>query len=448
MSINSIKNILDESKFNRFHLYLLLWCLFIISFEGYDLAVYGSVVPLITKEWGLSPIQAGVIGSYGLFGMMFGSIFLSLLADKFGQKKLLIVSVIAFSIFTTLSAFAPNAEFFAWCRFLAGIGFGGALPIVISLLTEYIPKSSKNKAITIALCGNQVGGILAPLMGILLISSLGWRSILWFAAIPLLLLPFIIKHIPESSHFLLKKGKLDVLETTLNKINANYNLSSIEESFKNEVNTKEAPIIRLFKNKLALSTTLFCVMYFMGLLMIYGLNTWLPNLMLNAGFPLSSGLSFAIFLNVGTIIGTVFWGIIADKKGSKKLLIILYSLGAIFLALIGIKGNIFLLYLLITATGFCLLSAHSLLNAFVSQYYPDDIRSTGVGFGNGIGRLGGVLGPTLGGILLATNSPATICFIVFALPGIFAALSLLLIKNNSKMNKTIANTQILNYETK
>lgn len=443
MSINSIKDFLDESKFNRFHLSLLSWCLLIVTLEGYNLAVFGSVIPLMMKEWGLSATEIGVIGSYGLFGMMSGAIFLSSLADRFGHKKILIFSVVLFSLSITVSALAPNPQIFAWCRLLGGIGFGGALPTIISLLAEYAPKTSKHRAITIALSGYQVGGILAPLMGIVFISSFGWRSVIWFAAIPLILLPFIIKSIPESPQFLIKKGKLDVLDSTLTKINANYKYGLTEESVASaEVNVEKVPIVRLFKNKLAFSTILFCIMYFMGLLVINFLITWLPNLIVHAGYPLSSGLYVTIFLNAGTILGTVCWGIFADKQGlSKKLLIVLYSLGACFLALMGIKSNVIFLYVLVAGTGFFLFSAHSLLSAFVSQYYPDDVRSTAVGFGTGIGQFGGVLAPTLGGIFISLNLSMTTCFIMFALPGICAALSLILMKGRSKANEPTANLE-------
>lgn len=432
MHSNSIRNILDESKFNRFHLSFLMWSLFIISFEGYDLVVYGSVVPLLTKEWGLSPIEAGVIGSYGLFGMMFGSIILSLFADRFGRKTIIIFSVAFFSIFTTLSGFATEVQLFSWCRFLAGVGFGGALPTIISLLTEYIPRSSKNKAITIALCGNQVGGILAPLIGVFAFESLGWRPVLWFAAVPLLLIPLFMKALPESPEFLIRKGKTAKLEATLKRIDAGYKERLVaEESGSTKSIEERTPITSLFKNRMGLSTVLFCIVYFMGLLMIYGLNTWLPRLMQSAGYPLISSLGFAIFLNGGALIGTIIIGVIADRKGSKKLITGLYVLGAICLALLGIKSNIFLLYMLIAIAGVCTMGNQSLLNAFVSQYYPSGVRSTGVGLANGVGRLGGMLGPALGGVLLSLNVPVELCFLAFALPGVCAALALFFVRKDS-----------------
>lgn len=431
MTSLSVQHFLDASKFNRFHTALLLWALFTISFEGYDLVVYGSVVPVLSKDWGLSPIQVGIIGSYGLFGMMFGSIILSFLADKLGRKPLIIISIIFFSLATTISGFTDNATLFSWCRFLAGIGFGGALPSVISLLTEYIPKSSKNKAITLALCGNQVGGILAPLVGVMFLPSFGWRPVLWFSVIPLFVIPFMIKSLPESPQFLIRKGKLDDLDRVLRKINPDYKKHIIETVQEPEIKVEKIPFIGLFRNKLAWTTILFCIVYFMGLLMIYGLNTWLPKLMETAGYPLISSLVFAIFLNGGALLGTIVIGILADRKGSKALITSLYVLGAVCLSLLGIKSNIFFLYLLIAIAGVCTMGNQSLLNAFVSQYYPAHVRSTGIGLANGVGRLGGMVGPAMGGMLLSLKAPISICFIAFSAPGLCAALALLLVRKKN-----------------
>jgi AAHS family benzoate transporter-like MFS transporter len=171
--------------------------------------------------------------------------------------------------------------------------------------------------------------------------------------------------------------------------------------------------------------------------MIYGLNTWLPKLMEQSGYPLVSSLGFAISLNGGALIGTIILGVMADRKGSKKLLMGMYVLGAICLALLGVKSNSLLLYSLVSITGVCTMGAQSLLNAFVSQYYPNNVRSTGIGLANGIGRLGGMLGPTLGGVLLSFNIPTILCFIAFALPGVFASIFLLFVKRSS-YNETLS----------
>ncbi|KPC98842.1 4-hydroxybenzoate transporter PcaK [Geobacillus sp. BCO2] len=433
MNQGAVQAFLNTRHFNRFHAVLLLWGLFTISFEGYDLVVYGSVVPVLSKEWGLSPVQAGVIGSYGLFGMLFGSILLSALADRFGRKPLIVASIVLFSVATTLSGFAQEPTLFSWCRFLAGIGFGGALPAVISLLTEYMPQKNKNRSITLALCGNQIGGILAPLVAVVCLPNIGWRPVLWFAFIPLVIVPFMLKALPESPQFLLRRGRSQELERVLRKIDESYSHESLPDVGGQTVKEEKVPFIGLFQNGLAVTTILFCLIYFMGLLMIYGLNTWLPKLMEAAGYPLVSSLVFAIFLNGGALIGTLIIGGMADRMASSKPLIAtLYIVGAVCLSLMGMKSNTFWLYALIAVAGVCTMGTQSLLNAFVSQYYPAHVRSTGIGLANGVGRLGGMVGPTLGGVLLGMKAPIFICFVAFALPGVIASLAVLCVRKKKR----------------
>ena len=189
MSKINITEVVNEGKFNRFHIGLLICCCLIIVFDMFDLVIYGSVIPILMKEWSISPVQAGAIGSYGFFGMMLGAIFFGILADKFGRKSILILSVVLFSIFTFLCAFAPGPTPFSIFRFIAGVGIGGVLPNVIALLTDYAPKHMHNKMVSIVMCCFSVGGILAALIGIYSIPHMGWKSVYWVAALPLLLIP-------------------------------------------------------------------------------------------------------------------------------------------------------------------------------------------------------------------------------------------------------------------
>ena len=147
----NVTEVVTEGKFNRFHLGLLFWSCFIILFDSYDLVVYGSVLPVLIQEWSLTPIEAGAIGSYGFFGMMIGAIFFGILADRFGRKKVLLASVILFSVFMFLCAFAPNPTSFSIFRFIGGLGIGGVMPNALALLTDYAPKTKRNIMISIAL---------------------------------------------------------------------------------------------------------------------------------------------------------------------------------------------------------------------------------------------------------------------------------------------------------
>lgn len=435
-----VNKFLDNSNFSTFHKILLAWGLFVITFSGYGLSIYGSIIPVVTEEWKIDSTLTGFIGSSGMFGMMFGAIALSFLADKFGVKKLLVFSISIFSIFLVGASIFNDPLIFAIFRFLAGVGCGGATPIVISLLTEYSPQKNKSKMVAIALCGNQIGGILAPLLAIFLLSDFGWRPLLWVSAIPLIMLPFIYKEIPESAQFLAKNNKHEELESILEQIDSNY-AEKIDLkhglAFANQKETQKVSYLRLFNRRYFLSTILISLIYIMGLLVINGVNNWLPDVMVRNGFSLGSSLAFSIFLNIGTMFGTITWATLADKKGFNKLLPILYSIGAVCLMLMGVKTNIIILYVFVLLIGIFLYSAHSLVNAFVSQFYPDDIRTTGVGFANSIGRVGGMLGPILGGILLSANASISTWFISFAVPGFIAAFSVIII-----------NAQVRHFENK
>lgn len=425
MSKINITDVVNEGKFNRFHLGLLICCCLIIVFDMFDLVIYSSIVPIIMEEWSISPVEAGAIGSYGIFGMMLGAIFFGILADKFGRKNILILCVILFSIFTFLCAFAPGPLTFSTFRFIAGVGIGGVLPNVIAIMTDYAPKHLHNTMVSIVMCAFSVGGILAGFVGIYFIPLLGWKSVYWVAAIPLLIIPFMIKYFHDSPAILLVKGRIDELRYVLSKVNDKVSLTpEIEFVTSTEIEKDpSSPVIALFKNNRALGTVMIWIAFFMCLLMINGISIWLPNLMFSAGYALSSSLSFMIVLNIGAIIGTLILGGLADKFGVKKVLVPMFIMAAVSLTLLGFKNNMIVLYLLVLITGACTMGAQNISYAFVSQYYPSLMRSTAIGFASGIGRIGGIIGPTFGGILVSLNLSTQMNFFSFAIPGILAAIA-------------------------
>lgn len=416
--------VIGNSEFNRFHFGLLVWCFIIILFDGYDLVVYGTVVPILTEEWNLTSVEAGAMGSYGLFGMMFGAIFFGILADRIGRKNVIAISLILFSLFTLLCGFASTPTIFSSFRFLAGLGLGGIMPNIIALLTDYAPKKMRSMVVSIVLCGYSFGGMLAPILGIFLMPSLGWQSIFWFAGIPLLFLPIMMKQLPETSSHLIRMNRKDELISTLSKVSPKTNFNIEDEIIEMKKTESNLPVVGLFKDSRTLSTLMFWIAFFMCLLMVYGLNTWLPKLMIEAGYALNSSLGFLIVLQGGAIVGTLIIAKLCDRYGSKKMLVPLYALGAVCLTLLGMGGNTFVIYTLVAIAGACTIGAQNLVQAYVSQYYPPNIRSTALGMASGIGRIGGMLGPLLGGFLLSISMPIQLNFIAFAIPGLLAAIAL------------------------
>lgn len=441
MQENAVSNFIDNSKLGRFHITLVALGVFLIAFTGYGATAYGSIITSITSEWQLDADILGYMGSLSEFGSMFGAVILSIVSNRLGVKRVLITSVLIFCVFTFGQSLVNSPLIFAAFRFLAGVGFGGVIPLVISLLSEYAPKTSKSKSVAIALCGNQIGSIIASLLAIVILPRLGWRPVLWMAVIPVIFLVFIIKLVPESAQYLMKNNETEKLASVLKRIDADYgekidleqiNASDLQENQP----VKKVSYFSLFNRSFLLVTLLACVIYIMGLLFINGVIVWLPGVMVQNGFSLGSSLAFSIFLNVGTIAGTVVWGAVADKRGFKLLLPAIYTIGAIVLMLMGVKTNIIVLYLFVFLIGFFLFSAHSLVNAFVSQHYPEELRTSAVGLVNSVGRLGGIFGPTLGGLLLTANASISTWFITFGATGLVAAGSFVAINCLTKLKES------------
>lgn len=440
MNPKALNYFLDNSKLNHFHKVLLAICFFVITFSGYELSVFGAIVPVVIKEWNISATQVGFIGSSAMFGMMFGAIFLSFLADKIGVKKVLIFCIFIFNFFIICATFTNSGLMFGICRFMAGVGSGGATPIVISLLTQYSPKASKAKMVAIAICGNQVGGMLAPFVAMNVMPEFGWRPVLWVSLLPLVLIPIFIRIIPESAHYLARdasKESNEKLEGILSQIDTNYKqtmnaapIDVVDESEKKNVG--KVSYLQLFTKRYFLGTVLISLIYICGLLTINGVNIWLPQVMNQNGYALGSSLTFSIVLNLGTLLGTLTWAATADKIGFRVLMPAIYTIGAFSLFGMGIKANLLVLYLFVALIGAFAFAAHSLMNTFASQYYPSEIRTTGVGFANSTGRIGGMLGPIVGGMLLTANVPINVWFLTFAIPGIVAALAITIINIQTK----------------
>lgn len=419
----NVNQMLDEAKFNRFHGLLLFWCAFIIIFDGFDLVVYGSVVPVLMKEWALTPMQVGTLGSYALFGMMFGALIFGPLADKMGRKNVILICVTLFSLFTALIGLAKGPTEFGIYRFLAGLGLGGVMPNVVALMTEYSPKSMKNTLVAIMFSGYSVGGVLSAGLGIVMIPVLGWESIFYVGALPFLALPLMYKYLPDSIGFLLARNQKEEVGKILSRINPSYTMKK-DDQYEIALPTKSGvPIAQLFKGGRALSTVMLWITFFMCLLMVYGLNTWLPKLMAQAGYELGSSLMFLLVLNFGAIFGAIFGGWASDRWNGKKVLMLFFIVAAVSLTLLGFKTNTFVLYCLVAIAGATTIGTQIIAYSFVSQYYPLQMRSTGIGWASGIGRFGAVAGPILGGFLLTMNWPLQQNFLAFAIPGVIAALA-------------------------
>jgi AAHS family benzoate transporter-like MFS transporter len=165
MNTVNVNDVIDKAEFKTFHFKVVFLCLVIILFDGYDLAINGVTLPLLMKDWGLSAVQAGMLASTALAGMMFGAMLFGTLADKIGRKKVILTCVVLFSGFTFAGGFASNPTEFGALRFLAGLGIGGVLPNLVALTSEYAPQRLRATLVTTMFSGYAVGGVMAALFG-------------------------------------------------------------------------------------------------------------------------------------------------------------------------------------------------------------------------------------------------------------------------------------------
>ena len=418
-----VEQIVNESKFNSVHLMVVLWCSFIMLCDGYDMVVFGSVIPSISAEWGISTSTAGFIGSLGMFGALLGSLVCGILADFLGRKKVIVFCFTIFTTFTFLTGFAQGPVDFAIFRTLGGLGLGGMPPLLVAIMSEYSPKTSRSMLVGLISSGFAIGGIGVALLGIVVIPNLGWEWMFFFGGLPLLAIPFMIKSMPESLAFLVVRKENDKVSHILTKLNPTY-VPEKEDIFEVHLPKQGMPVTQLFTEKRGFSTIMFWITSFMALLVIYGLGTWLPQLMVQAGYPLTSSLLFLFALNIGVMIGNITGGWLADRNKPKKVIAGMLILGGISLSLLGFKPVMVILYLLVVVAGACSNGPGTTNYGYASKFYPTRIRSTGVGWTSGIGRIGAMVGPFFGGLLLELSLPTHMNFISFAIPALLGALAI------------------------
>ncbi|MFC3455598.1 MFS transporter [Amycolatopsis speibonae] len=369
-----------------------------VLLDGFDLVVLGTVLPALLRDhvWGLTPGTASVISTVGLIGMTIGALAIGTITDLIGRRKALIIAVTAFSAFTALCALSPSAFVFGLLRFLAGLGLGGCLPTAIALVTEYARKGKGGSATTTVMTGYHVGAVLTALLGIWLIQPLGWRAMFVAGALPaLVLVPLMIKYLPESEFF--------------------------ERARETQEKSAADVVGGLFRGGLLRATIAFWVTSFMGLLLVYGLNTWLPEIMRQAGYPLGAALGLLLTLNLGGVVGLLVAGRVADKAGVRPAVIFWFLGAAVFLALLSVKLPAVGLYAAVFLTGGFVFSAQVLVYAYIGKTYPDAMRATGIGWAAGVGRIGAICGPILGGALLSAGIAYPWGFYAFAGVGALGA---------------------------
>ncbi|OUS94259.1 MFS transporter [Rhodococcus sp. NCIMB 12038] len=372
-----------------------------IAADGYDLAIFGAATPnlLHYADWGLTTAQVGVIASAAILGMGIGSIAAGVLADRYGVRRLFLLCVSWFSVGMMLCALAPTAELLGAARFFAGFGLGGVVPTAVAVTMSVAPADRKNFLNGVILAGIPIGGVLAALTALAFLDVLGWRGVFFVGgAFPLLTV------VPIAA------VKLKRWVPTPNALRSDGEATrpTLRVAFKNLGPTGWGAL------------AVFTALTFCGQIQWYGLLTWLPQIMKASGYSLGSALVFLVIFSLGAATGASGGSWIADKFGERRAVLAAFTVGAVAVMTLAVHLPSPVLYVFLFLAGAGTGGTQPIVFGYVATYFPVDIRTSVLGFVGGVGRIGGVCGPILGGLL--AGRPSIVIFSVLSGIGVFAAL--------------------------
>jgi AAHS family 4-hydroxybenzoate transporter-like MFS transporter len=422
-----VSEFINAHRLAPFQVLIVVLCFLIVAIDGFDTAAIGFLAPAIRADWNLTAAQLAPLFGAGLVGLMAGAFLFGPLADRFGRKKILLFCVLFFGVASLLSASAPSLWVLVMLRFLTGLGLGGAMPNSVTLTSEYCPEKHRLFLVTTMFCGFTVGSALGGLASAHMVEAFGWRSVLLLGGLlPLALLPLMAWKLPESVRYLVMEGKgLDRVSATLKRIAPQENFDEVRFAMADK-KLKGFPVGHLFKPDLFAGTLMLWLAFFMSLLIIYLLSSWLPTLIKSTGVSLKTASLVTAMFQVGGTLGAIALGWLMDRFNPHYVLAISYALAGVFIAAIGsLTATPWLVGLAVFAAGFCISGSQVGANALSASFYPTDCRATGVSWANGVGRIGSVLGSVGGGAMLAMDLALPTVFLIVGLPALVSGLTML-----------------------
>ncbi|MCF8885627.1 MAG: MFS transporter [Aigarchaeota archaeon] len=423
--------ILEELRLSRFHYILLTITSLVYALAAMNVMLIGALLPAIQKEWKLTPSEAGYMLSFGYLGMFFGAILSGRISDKIGRKYTMILMLSIASIFTGLCGIAWDFWSMSIMRIIAGIGLGGTLPLPGVYISEYPPARYRGRFVGLVETAWVYGVILSIIFARIIMPTVGWRTVFVASYIPLLLIPFIIFYIPESIRFLEKKNKPDEIKQIFKKYGLVEDVEKIELSLGKHEETR---ILELFTRDYMKRTILLWVLWAVLVYTYHGIFIWLPSIYASLfQYEIVKSLEWVLIITLAQIPGYYSATFLLDKIGRKLVLEIYLTVAGVACLLLAttIDINMILMYSIVIS--FFNLGAWAGLYTYTPELYPTRIRGTGTGVAASIGRLAGILAPSITGYLFEVGGGSLLhAFIIFALAHIIAALSTLIIGEETK----------------
>jgi len=410
------------THWNGLQLRTAIICFLLSMLDGADVLVVSFVAPVLTKQWGISDVAFGLVFSAGLAGMTLGALFLAPFADIWGRKRMILLSTLVITVGMTASGWAQDIVQLVALRVWTGLGIGAMLASITALSSEYAPDQFRPLAVTLVTAGYPVGATLAGLAAGYVIPAFGWEAI--FILIGLasaLMAPLVAAALPESTEFLIARQPASAL-ARVNRYRLNQGKQPMSGLPPVEFKTARLPIARLMSPDLRIGTLLIWGAFFASFFTVYFLTSWVPKIAVQAGYSLPIAVNGSAVFNLGAFFGLVLLGWCASRMNLATLISLFFLLAAVAMILFGLRqAPLAIFYSSMLIMGFLIQGGFGGLYAIATQYYPAAVKTTGVGWAIGVGRLGAVAGPAIGGIVLSSGISLFLCFLLFAIPMLLAA---------------------------
>jgi AAHS family 4-hydroxybenzoate transporter-like MFS transporter len=421
----NLTELLENSRVGPLQIQVFVLCMLCLIMDGFDVQAMGYAGPALVADWGIGRPALGPVFAAANFGVLVGSLLFTMLADIIGRRPVIIWATLFFSVLTIATGFAQNLEQMLALRFISGLGLGCIVPNATALVGEFSPKRNRVTLTMGITVGFTAGAAIGGFVALWLIPLFGWRSVFFVGgAVPLVIAVAMFWALPESLQFLaVRRTRLDMLAYWLKRLDPSMQISDTTEFVSNEKAHAGMPIVHLFREGRTTVTLLLWVVYFMNLLNLYSLSNWIPTVFTEMGYSQNAALLAGTLLQVGGTIGTYGLAWTIARKGFVPVLVVTFVLATVSIALIGQPGFSFAtVALIVFIAGWCIVGGQPGLNTLAATYYPTALRSTGVGAGLGVGRLGAIIGPYAGGVLLAQQWSAQQLFYAAAVPAGISAI--------------------------
>ena len=418
----TVSEMIDQRPMGRYQIWTMALCGTVIVLDGFDTQSIGFLAPSIAESLHIPIKTFGPIFVAALIGLMISSMLSGPIADRWGRKWPIVACTLIFGMFAMLTSRCTTFDQLLSCRFLTGLGLGGALSNSVALMSEYAPKRLLAVIVSIMFCGMPTGTVLATRVSAVMLPRWGWQSVFYAGGVlPLTLALLLVAILPESVRYLEVSGANPRrISKILSRISPDLADAPLSRSLHQD-QRRNAPVVSLFKEGRATGTILLWIPFFMNLLMLYFVVFWLPALLRQTGKPVSAGATAIMLFSVGGIAGSFVEGNLMNRWGSFTVLLSEFLGTTLLIASLAYSTSFALMMAITFVLGFAVQGAQGGLSAVAATFYPISIRSTGIGWCLGIGRIGSIVGPMLGGVMLKLDWTPREILLAGSIPALCAA---------------------------